>query len=237
MENFPVWTALYLGILTSISPCPLASNIAAVSYLAGGTGRVAGKNAALAGLLYTLGRMTAYTILAGIITYQFLSVPAVANFLQKYMSIALGPLLAVSGLIMLDLIDLRLPEITGNKFIKGILKKHTGPAGAGLMGIIFAFSFCPVSAALFFGSLLPLAVGNHSPLIMPLAYGAGTAAPVVGISLCIGFGIDVTGRFYDAGRRLGGLAKKATGTVFVLVGGYYIWTFLVPIFVPLLLRT
>ncbi len=233
MENFPVWTALWLGILTSISPCPLASNIAAVSYLAGGSGKLAGKNAAWSGIAYTLGRMIAYTVLAFTITYQILSVPTVANFLQRYMGLVLGPLLVFSGLVMLDLMSCcRLPEMAGNRVVKNILKRYPGFTGACIMGVIFAFSFCPVSAALFFGSLIPLAIKNHSPLFMPLAYGAGTAAPVVGAAMCIGLGVDITGRFYDTTRRFGGLAKKATGAIFVLVGGYYVWIFLIPLFNP-----
>ncbi len=228
METFPLWTALWLGILTSISPCPLASNIAALSYLSSGAGRIDGRNALRSGLFYTLGRMIAYTVLAFVITWQLLSVPAVANFLQKYMSLILGPVLVLSGLVMLEFMTIRIPGIAGNRLVEKAIRRHPGMVGACVMGIVFALSFCPVSAALFFGSLVPLAVQNHSPLLMPLAYGAGTAAPVVGAAVCLGLGVDITGRFYEAARRFGGLAKKASGAVFVLVGGYYSWQFLIP---------
>ncbi len=228
MKDYSLVTALWLGILTSISPCPLASNIAALSYLSAGAGRFNSKGAALSGLFYTFGRMVAYTGLAFLITWQLLSIPEVANFLQRYMSLVLGPLLFLAGMVMLDLFTFSLPGLGGNRFVERLLKRHPGLVGSTVMGVIFALSFCPVSAALFFGSLVPLAISNHSPLILPLAYGAGTAAPVVGAAVAVGLGFDITGRFYEAQRSVGRLAKRLTGAVFVLVGLYYTWTFLVP---------
>ncbi|MGW8258007.1 MAG: hypothetical protein ACWGMZ_11015, partial [Thermoguttaceae bacterium] len=50
---FGVLSALWLGILTSISPCPLATNIAAISYI--GRRVDSSKQVFLTGLVYTLG--------------------------------------------------------------------------------------------------------------------------------------------------------------------------------------
>ncbi len=228
MKHLSLFTSLWLGILTSISPCPLASNIAALSFLSGGAGSLNSKNTIFTGCFYTLGRMIAYSFLAFIITWQILSVPAVANFLQRYMNIVIGPLLILVGILMLDLLHIKIPGFSGNRLIEGVLKRHSALFGALVMGILFALSFCPVSAALFFGSLIPLALRDHSPLVLPLAYGAGTAAPVVAVAIAIGLGVDITGRFYRATNRFGNFAKKATGFIFILVGAYYSWNFLVP---------
>jgi len=226
-DSLPVIAALWLGILTSISPCPLASNIAAMCYITGGSGSLEGTKASRMGLFYTLGRMLAYTMVAAVVVKGLLSVPVVAQFLQKNMNMMLGPLLFCAGLVMLDLMRLNIRGVdAGSGFVERL--RNRGPyVGSLLLGVVLAFSFCPVSAALFFGSLIPLAVSHHSPVLFPLVYGAGTAAPVVAAAVAIAFGVDITGRFFQAGRRFGGFAKKATGLVFVAVGSYYIYEFIV----------
>ena len=148
-----ILSALWLGILTSVSPCPLATNIAAISFLAKKVNRP--KAVLLAGLSYTLGRMAAYTLLGIIIVNSLISVPVIANFLQKYMNMILGPVLLVVGCFLLDLLKVNLAGFSLSD------KKQKSLAAAGLkgafaLGIIFALSFCPLSAALFFGSLVPL---------------------------------------------------------------------------------
>lgn len=226
IASLPVITALYLGILTSISPCPLASNIAAMCYITGGSGRLEGRKAAVMGVFYTLGRAFAYIMVAFVVVKGLLAIPELSMFLQENMNMLLGPLLVCAGLVMLDLLRLNIKGIdSGSGSVQKIREK--GPyAGSLLLGVVLGFSFCPVSAALFFGSLIPLAVANQSPAVFPLVYGAGTAAPVVAAAVALGFGVDITGRFFQAGRAVGGFVKKATGLVFVAVGIYYIYEFI-----------
>ena len=97
-------SALWLGILTSISPCPLATNIAAISFLSKKIAHP--KIVFFAGFFYTLGRMLSYALLGSIIISSLLSVPALANFLQKYMNKAFGPILILTGLVLLDFLKL-----------------------------------------------------------------------------------------------------------------------------------
>ena len=226
LESLPLISALWLGILTSISPCPLASNIAAMCYITGGTGRLEGGKASRMGIYYTLGRMIAYTMVAGVVVKGLLTVPVVAQFLQKNMNMMLGPVLLCAGLVMLDFLHLNFRGVdAGNGLVERL--KARGPFwGSLFLGVVLAFSFCPVSAALFFGSLIPLAVAQKSSVLFPLMYGAGTAAPVVAAAVALAFGVDITGRFFQAGRRFGGFAKRATGFVFVIVGSYYIYEFI-----------
>ena len=101
-----IGSALWLGILTSISPCPLATNIAAISYI----GRKVGnsRQVFLTGLLYTLGRTAAYLALAVVLVASVLSVPQIAMFLQKYMHLVLGPILIIVGMFLLGLIELNM---------------------------------------------------------------------------------------------------------------------------------
>jgi len=148
-------SALWLGILTSISPCPLATNIAAISFIGRRIGRT--RVVFFTGLLYTLGRMLTYVVLGTLLVTSVLSIPQVSHLLQKYMNKFLGPILILVGMILLELIRFNIP---GSGLSEKMQKRVEllGIWGAGLLGIVFALSFCPISAALFFGSLIPLSV-------------------------------------------------------------------------------
>ncbi|MCP4710680.1 MAG: sulfite exporter TauE/SafE family protein, partial [Planctomycetes bacterium] len=172
---FGLASALWLGILTSISPCPLATNIAAISFIGRRVNHP--RQVFWAGLLYTLGRATTYLVLGMLLVAGLLSAPLVSHFLQKYMIKLLGPVLVVVGMFLLGLINF---SASGSGISERMQNRaeRWGIWGAALLGFIFALSFCPLSAVLFFGSLLPLAVKYNSGVLLPLAYGIGTALPV-----------------------------------------------------------
>lgn len=210
--------AIWLGVLTSISPCPLATNIAAVSYI--------GKNAAkkriavISSLLYLSGRMAAYAALSAIIVTSLLSIPSVSNFLQQYMNKVLGPVLIIAGMFLLDLLRLPAGRGTDSSRLGQLAEKNIFSASF-LMGVVFALTFCPVSAALFFGSLIPLAVRNSSPVLLPLLYGAGTALPVLGFGLILAFGANYLSNVYNAVSRMELWARRITGALFIVIGIYF----------------
>ena len=215
-------SALWLGILTSISPCPLATNIAAISYI--GKRVDSPLKVCFAGLLYTLGRTLAYIILGAVIVAGLLSVPAVANFLQHYMNMLLGPILVIVGVLLLELIKVNLPGIGSEKLQNKA--KELGIWGAGLLGIIFALSFCPVSAALFFGSLIPLSMQHKSIFIFPSLYGIGTALPVILFAFLIALSIGSVGKFYNKITQFESWTRRITGIIFIIVGIYFIATYI-----------
>ncbi|MFA5335583.1 MAG: aromatic aminobenezylarsenical efflux permease ArsG family transporter [Candidatus Omnitrophota bacterium] len=210
-------SALWLGILTSISPCPLAVNVAAISFLA--------KKIAhpflvlLSGAAYTLGRMAAYAILGFILINSVLGIPEAAQFLQKYMAKALGPILIVTGLILLDVIKINFPGLSFSQKHHNKLVEAGAP-GAFLLGAIFALAFCPVSAALFFGSLIPLALQSKSGVTLPFIYGIGTGLPVLVFAIAIAMGVSSLSRWFNNLTKLEYYMRKATGIIFVLVGIY-----------------
>jgi cytochrome c biogenesis protein CcdA len=211
-------SALWLGILTSISPCPLASNVAAISFL---SKRITHPLLVfISGLAYTLGRMAAYAILGGIIISSLLSVPQVAQFLEKYMGKALGPLLILTGLILLEVITIHLPGLSLSQKHHNKLSESGAP-GAFLLGFIVALAFCPISAALYFGSLIPLAVNSKSGIFLPFVYGIGTGLPVLIFAVAIALGVTSLSRWFNRITRLEYYTRKITGVVFILVGLYY----------------
>ena len=211
-----IW-AVWLGILTSISPCPLATNIAAISYI--GKGANSRKTAAC-GLAYTAGRMSSYLALGILLVAGLLSSSLLSNFLQRYMNRILGPVLILTGMILLELLTWK---TTGTGLNEGVRRRGEkgGVTGAALLGAAFALSFCPVSAALFFGSLIPLSLKYRSPVAFPLLFGAGTALPVLLFAGLIAFGSRSIGQFYDRMRQVEHWGRRATGTAFVFVGIYY----------------
>lgn len=207
-------SALWLGILTSISPCPLATNIAAISYIGR---RVANpRQVLLAGLLYTGGRVVAYLGLAFLLVTTALSVPQVSMFLQRYMHLAMGPVLMLVGMLLVGLISL---SFGGRGVSVGLQQRVNalGIWGALLLGILFALAFCPTSAALFFGSVMA-AVRANSTVALPLVYGVGTALPVLAFALLIALSAQSVGRAYDALAKVEWWARMVTGWVIILVG-------------------
>ncbi|MEN6370072.1 MAG: aromatic aminobenezylarsenical efflux permease ArsG family transporter [Thermotogota bacterium] len=210
-------SSLWFGILTSISPCPLATNITAMSFVGrrvGSPGRVL-----LAGVLYTLGRSLTYMIVGALLVWSLLSAPRVSLVLQRTMNKVLGPILIVVGILLLELIPLRIPS-SGFAQCAGVRIAKLGSLGALLLGVLFALTFCPVSAALFFGSLLPLAVEQHSPLLLPALYGVGTAIPVLGFAVAIALGAKSLGRAFGRLTRVERWGRRITGAVFIGVGIY-----------------
>jgi len=221
-------SALWLGILTSISPCPLATNIAAISYIGrqvGRTGRIL-----FSGLAYTLGRMLAYLVLGVIITAGLLSIPGLSNFLQRYLNIILGPLLIIVGVFLLDIIRFGGFGVSSGEKARKWAEKG-GVFGAGFIGFVFALSLCPVSAALFFGSLIPLAVQHNSKILLPSLYGIGTGLPVIVFAFLLAFGAQTVGKAFHKLSHIEKWVRRITGVTFIIVGIYYslIYIFGLPI--------
>ena len=210
--------ALWLGILTSISPCPLATNIAAVSFI--GRRIDSSRRVLTAGLLYTGGRMLTYVVLGAVIVAGLQSVPEISNFLQKYMNKILGPVLILIGMVLLELV--KLPS-RGSTLAERAQKQSEswGIWGALLLGVVFALSFCPVSAALFFGSLSSLALKHNSAIVLPSFYGLGTGLPVIVFALLLAFGTSAVNRLFKGLTRFEFWARRITGVIFIAVGIYY----------------
>lgn len=210
--------AFWLGILTSISPCPLATNIAAISFI----GRKIDKPGYVfwTGLLYTIGRTIVYIALGIILVRSLLSAPHVSNWLQKYMYKLLGPLLVLVAMVLLDLLRFNTKGSSLGQWAQNRAEKF-GLGGAFFLGVIFALSFCPVSAALFFGSLIPLSIQSSSSIILPLVYGIGTALPVFAFGLLIAMGASSLAKAFHKVTQFELLARRITGIIFLIVGIYF----------------
>ncbi len=231
--------AAYLGVLTAISPCPLATNIAAISYV----GRKVGSPRAVmtAGLLYTLGRCLLYVGLAVLLAETAMASDVVSRLLQNYMHLVLGPIFLILGMFLVGLIT---TSMGGAVMTEGMQKRidALGIWGALLLGVLFAVAFCPTSAMLYFG-LITLILGAESgaiaavlakvglvlpkaslaggAIVLPCLYGIATALPVIFIAFLLAYSAKSIGRAYNAISKVEWWARQSTGWVFVLLGVYF----------------
>lgn len=210
-------SALWLGILTSISPCPLATNVAAVSFVSRRFSRSA--EVLVAGILYTLGRVLTYVSLGGLIVASLINASRISFFLQFSIGKFLGPVMILVGMVILGLIRIPLPK--GNWLARIEERAGTwGHPGSFVLGVLFALAFCPVSAALFFGGLVPLALEQGSPLLLPTIYGVGTGLPVALFAVLFALGLKRVGQIVHRMTAVELWARRITGALFVLLGLY-----------------
>lgn len=217
MNWLPLGTALWLGILTAISPCPMATNIAAISFI--GRRSTVRRAVLLAGLGYTLGRILAYVLLGMLLMTGLLAQAEISQFLQRYMNLILGPILLLLGMILLGWIGATLSlNLAGDKVQRRV--EQSGLLGSVMLGILFALSFCPISAGLFFMGLIPLAIEHESRLVLPLLYALGTALPVVIFAFLLTFAATSVAQAFNKLTVIEHWIRIATGGLFILAGSY-----------------
>lgn len=218
MTVLAVWlSALWLGIVTSVSPCPLATNVAAVSYLARRT--QSRRRAALGAIAYALGRASVYTLIGLLVALGLAAAPELSAFMQRQLLPYIGPLLIIVGLVLIGWLPFSLSFGVGaERFAQRIVER--GPAGEFLLGALFALTFCPVSAALFFGTLVPLALASPGALGAFVIYGLGTALPVGLVAMLFVLGVRSAAGIIGGIQRWQGHLQSATASIIIAVGVY-----------------
>ena len=218
-NTFPVLTALILGILTSISPCPLATNIAAVAYLS--KKLKTARNTLANGFYYAFGRAVSYTLLA-ILIYYGISAFAISKSAQDWGEKLLGPFLIFLGLAMFGAIKISLPAGGGELEKLKLWFAGKGSLGAFMLGVLFSLAFCPYSALLFFGVLIPLVLKTPGGLMLPPAFALGTALPVIVFSFLIAFSARRIGESLKTTQAIEKFMRYAVALIFICVGIYYL---------------
>ena len=216
--DVPVLLALLLGLLTAISPCPMATNIAAVAYVS--RRMTQRRYAVITGTLYILGRMFSYSVLGILIIVTGLEIPGVASLLQDFGEQILGPLLIVVGLIMLNINRISFTLGGGKLSSIGGKVADWGMIGGFLLGVLFALAFCPYSAVLFFGVLIPLALKSSGGVALPAVYALGTGLPVLVFGTLISFGVARVSTWLNAVARVEKVLRIIVSIVFIGVGVY-----------------
>ncbi|MFA5249451.1 MAG: aromatic aminobenezylarsenical efflux permease ArsG family transporter [Candidatus Paceibacterota bacterium] len=218
-NTIPALTAFLLGILTSISPCPLATNVAAIAYLSKNLKTV--KNTLANGAYYALGRAASYTLLA-ILIYYGLSSFQISKSVQGLGEKLLGPLLIIMGLAMLGVVKIKLPSTGGRLEKVKLWLTSKGGFGAFLLGALFALAFCPYSAVLFFGALIPLVMESSGGLLLPPLFALGTGLPVIFFSFLIAFSAQKFLTAFQAMQKIEKAMRYLIAFTFLAIGAYYL---------------
>jgi len=221
-SSIPAITAFILGILTAVSPCPLATNITAIGFISKDIENH--HRIFINGLLYTFGRIVSYTVLGFIlipILREGASMFMVQKAVSKYGEMLIAPALIIIGIFMLDVIKLNLPKINiGGESLK---KRSKGGWGAMLLGILFVLAFCPTSGVFYFGMLIPMSATTSAGYLLPIIFAVATAIPVLAVAWVLAFSVQQMGNFYGKIQKVQKWANLIVGVVFIIIGIYYCW--------------
>jgi len=221
-NEMPFLSAFILGLMTAISPCPLATNITAIAFI--GQNIENKRKVFINGLIYTLGRAITYTVL-GVLLFFGASKFHIASFFQSNGEKFLGPLLLIIGIFMLGIININFPGLgkLTDKFKNS--NKNGSSLSALLMGIVFALAFCPYSGVLYFGMLIPMTISSASGLFLPLVFAIATGLPVIVFAYLIAYTLSGVGSVYNKIKTFEQWFRKIVAIIFILVGLYYIYIF------------
>lgn len=219
-SSTPVLTAFLLGLLTAISPCPLATNIAAVGFI--GRNIENRRLVFINGLLYTLGRVLSYTLL-GVVLIMILregsSMFGIQKTIGTWGELLIGPMLLIIGMFMLFGDKLNLPKFGFNGNAEGLARK--GGAGALLIGVLFALAFCPTSGVFYFGMLIPMSATATAGYLLPAVFAIATAIPVLIVAWILAFSVQQMSSFYGRIKTVQKWLNVIVGILFILIGIYY----------------
>lgn len=226
-SQIPAFTAFLLGLLTALSPCPMATNITAIGFISKG---IENRNRVLwCGILYALGRTLAYSALGAVLIYIIRIGASTFNLQQsiaQWGEIIIGPVLIIIGVLMIlgEFVSL------GGKFgFQGSSwsEKLSGPLGAFLLGILFAMAFCPTSGILYFGMLIPMSASAHAGYLLPVVFALASALPVLIVAWILAFSINTLGSFMGKIKSIQKWFNRIVAVLFLLVGIYYCYTFFI----------
>jgi cytochrome c-type biogenesis protein len=220
-SNIPILAAFFIGLMNAISPCPLAANITAIAYISKKIDN--NKHTLIVGLLYTLGRMFTYVLIASLIIWFGLNTQITSLTLQNYGNKIIGPFLIILGLIMLDIIKLKFFKKSEkfNKFKEKLSTK--GYFGSFMLGAILALAFCPFSAVLFFGMLIPLAISAGDGIVLPSVFAIATGLPVIIFSFILVYSINKLGTAMNYVKNIEKIVRKSTAIIIIVIGLYYVY--------------
>jgi sulfite exporter TauE/SafE len=226
-SQLPILTAFILGLMTAISPCPLATNITAIGYISKDIQNK--RKVFYNGIIYTLGRALTYTLI-GVILYFTAGSINISGSLQMWGEKLLGPILIIIGLFMLGVIKVNIPGLSN-------ISEKLGNKSKGkvwdvlLLGVVFALAFCPYSGVLYFGMLIPITVASAKGLYLPLVFAIATGIPVILFAWIIAFSVGSIGKLYNNMKVFEVWFRRVIAVLFTAIGAYYTYTILVaPLF-------
>lgn len=212
-------SAFLLGLMTSISPCPLATNITAIGYI--GKDIDNRHKVFISGLIFTLGRAITYFVLAAVIFFG-LDQTKISFIFQKFGSKLIGPFLFIIGILMLDIFKIYLPAL--NPIISKFQNNNSlSYLNVLLLGMLFALAFCPYSAVLYFGILIPMTITSIWGLYLPILFAIGTGLPVIIFSYLLAYTVANVGNAYNKLKIFELWFRRLIALLFIFIGILYIF--------------
>jgi cytochrome c biogenesis protein CcdA len=213
-SSFPLWSAFLLGIITSLGPCTMTTNVAAIGFIS--KKAPSKRRVLLGGLIYTLGRAFSYTSLA-LVLYFGANALRLSGPLSRYGEKLIGPLLLLIGLVMLDLIPMRFPTLT-RLSEKLEQKKSRSYIHDFLLGAVFALAFCSYSGVMYFGLLIPMTITRASGLVLPLLFALGTGLVVILFAVLIAFAVAGLNRWFIGLKNIERWLRRGVAVLFIGLG-------------------
>ncbi len=223
-SQVPILTAFVLGLLTAVSPCPLATNITAIGYI----GRDMGSRRRLfwSGVLYTVGRIIAYSVLGAILIYILRSgadMFSIQKGVSKWGEMLVAPVMLLIGLFMLFGDRFSLPKFGFSGNLES--NKLKGLWGSLLLGMLFAMAFCPTSGVLYFGMLIPMSAQATTGYLLPIVFASATGLPVIMVAWILAYSVSEVGKFYNRMKIFQKWFNLIVALLFIAVGLYYAYIF------------
>lgn len=223
-SDVPVVTAFLLGVLTAISPCPLATNITAVGFISKDIEDK--RRIFLHGILYAVGRIVAYSLLGALLIYMLrrgIDTFELQTSISRWGELLTAPILLIIGVLML--VDVKMPLSKLGFSVSGRTERLRGKCGALLLGMLFAMAFCPMSGLFYFGMLIPMSASSSGGYLLPVIYALATGLPVVGVAWIIAYSMANIAVFYKKMQWLQRWLNRLVAVLFIIVGLYYAYTF------------
>ncbi len=207
-------SVFWLGIQTSICPCPLATNVAAISYI--GRRLKNRRETFWSGMLFALGQTATYLILSFLVLgLPHLAGDAITRFLTATFHVLVGPLMILIGMILSGVIEFSLPTANNEQAAKWV--DRLGLWSALPLGILFALAFCPTTAAMFLTMLIVAAHAN-SLILFPVTFGLGLSLPVVFFAVLLALQVHWLGRAFHVLEKAERIARRVAGLLFIGLG-------------------
>ncbi|MFA5169269.1 MAG: sulfite exporter TauE/SafE family protein [Candidatus Paceibacterota bacterium] len=204
-------SAFLMGLAINFDICPLAGDFAILSYIINEAKSFKKTFGHI--IFYTLGRITAYTLLT-IILFFGLSQIDISLFKEK------GELIIGVALIFFGLINLTTKKHCCEHDSQKKLANKT-LLGSFIWGLVFSLGFCPHSGAIFFGMFIPLTTSNFN-LLLPIVFALGASSVIIFFSLLLSFNPDKAKKLLEKMEQRETTAKSLVAIIFILVGILYL---------------
>ncbi|QTM99061.1 sulfite exporter TauE/SafE family protein [Sediminibacillus dalangtanensis] len=210
-EGIPLFSAFILGIVGAVAPCQFTGNIGAITIY--GNRSLQEKIPWVHISLFILGKLLVFSGLGFIVWLLGSEIQGKFTYVIPWMRQAIGPLLVVMGIYMVDLFSIRWNINIANTPDR----LRDNKIGSFLLGVSFTLAFCPTMFILFFMTLMPIVLSTSYGIILPSIFGLGTSVPFLLVLFLIWY-FGLSGKFMKRGKKFGKVIQRVAGWLMIILG-------------------